>query len=363
MLQPTSILPAPSPTPEPTRKIVDVQVTTASPPASSHNAKRRSPAIDDNSPAPPPSKHPYRIAYPRPDIKVSTRSNANAAPGLSKQAVSKRKALNSIQNRMFIRDPKRWGKFKRKITDLDPSAEIPDDPSHVLSVKHFSCGSWFRMSVPYNTERLKTHVKSCTSSATRGGMGGMKTLHKYGVMVLDMKTPTGTHRCPPESSSPTPPVAPSLPCPGIAEKDDARIGKYIERVFLPSAGGKDVRMIARELFSGGFAKLSSERKDIVRQQQIKTHRWSIDYIRKCIHAIGARPCRGTAQLGLTTDERLPCDRCLGLLSLRMFRNSITREVPKDENRVYVPHIYQPAEFGRMYSSGFSDLINGVCPMY
>jgi hypothetical protein len=59
---------------------------------------------------------------------------------------------------------------------------------------------------------------------------------------------------------------------------------------------------------------------------------------------------------------MPCNQCLALLSLRTFRNAISRDPPKNENRVYVPHTFQPAEVGKLYGMGFNNLIDGVRPM-
>jgi len=269
-----------------------MQSQQAPPAASAHASKRPPPAIDDVLPTPLPTKRPCRIAYPRPDAKAPTKSNADVTVGISKQAVLKRKALEKLQNSTFIRDPKRWKNFDDKIVGIDPGAEVPDDPQLILWVKHSLCGSWKRMSMPYNTERFKKHVETCSSKFSTTA-GGMKMLHKYGIMVQDMKTPTGTHCYASKSSFPKP-LSWSLPCPGITEKDDACIGKYIERTFIQSAGGRDICKISQELFSDDFTELSSERRDIAQQKQIQTHRWSINHIWKCIHAIGEKPCQGIA---------------------------------------------------------------------
>ncbi|KAI0282652.1 hypothetical protein BC826DRAFT_921590 [Russula brevipes] len=81
-------------------------------------------------------------------------------------------------------------------------------------------------------------------------------------------------------------------------------------------------------------------------------------MRENIHAIGTSPCSGNA-LRARDGTLGPCNQCLALLSQRAFRNAISREIPKDENRVYVPHTFQPAEVGKIYKFGLNNLIDGT----
>ena len=240
--------------------------------------------------------------------------------------------------------------FKSKLSKLDPHFEVSEtDPTLARSAKHSRCGAWILMAAPYDTERFKAHVKCCSYSTAAGGMA---TLDKF---VLKSK---GAR---PSESSPSPPHV-ALPCPGLTEKDDPRIAQYIKRTPVNSAGGKDIQEIAMDLYSDEFKNLTSSKKDIVRQKQIQTHSWSVDRMRKSVHAIGKSPCNGNSQRA--KDGTLePCIQCLALLSLRAFRNAVSREPPKDENRVYVPHTFQPAEVGKLYGMGFNSLIDGVRYMH
>jgi hypothetical protein len=282
---------------------------------------------------------------------MQKRTKLSIPAGMSKQAVSKRRALEQIRDGSFIRDPNRWETFKLKIMQIDVHAEIPDDPSCVLSVKHSRCGSWLCMAAPYDTDRFKTHAKSCTLSTAAGKM---KTLENFGVFSLPTKgqiSPSSTQLLP----SPT---SVAFPCLGLTEKDDPRILQYLTRTSVASAGGKNVHDVARELFSADFKDLSPEDKNIVRQKQMLTHSWSVDRTTKSVHAIRDNPCEGVARQG--NDGTLqPCVPCFSLLTLRVFRNAISREVPENENRVYIPHIYQSAEVGKLYGLGLIDLIDGV----
>jgi hypothetical protein len=279
---------------------------------------------------------------------------------VSKQAASKRKALEQIRDGTFVRNPKRWETFKDKLKELDPLFEVSEsDPTLVRSAKHSRCGSWILMAAPYDIERFKTHIKKCSYSTAAGGM---RTLDSFGILVRPLNAGLSESSM---SASPTPPPPCDsfppcilLPCPGLTKKDDERIAQYVQRSSVNCAGGKNIHAIALELFSDEYKKLSARKKDIVRQKQAQTHSWSVDRMRKSVRAIGERPCEGNAQK--TRDGILhPCNQCKALLSLHAFSNAISREPPKDANRVYIPHTFQPAEVGKFYGMGLNNLIDGV----
>ena len=54
-----------------------------------------------------------------------------------------------------------------------------------------------------------------------------------------------------------------------------------------------------------------------------------------------------------------CRVCKGLLMVPAFKKAIMRKPAPNKNRAYIPHVYQPVEIGKMYSLGFSELIDGV----
>ena len=300
-------------------------------------------------------KRPRSLAYPGPDSEMHAKRTKISMPvGTSKQAVSKRKILEQIRDGTFVRNPKRWEVFKSKLAQLDPYFEVSEtDPTLSRSAKHSRCGSWVLMAAPYNIERFKAHVKTCSYSTEAGGM---KTLDSYGLTVRPIKALSSPQSIPSTPSSSAGRVA--LPCLGLTEKDDPRIAQYVKRTSVNSAGGKDIHDIAMELFSVAFKNLSKEKKNLVRQKQMQTHIWSVDRMRRSVHAIGKDPCNGNARQA--KDGSLePCNACLALLSLRAFRNAISREPPKNEDRAYIPHTFQPAEVGKMYSMGFNSLIDGV----
>ena len=314
-------------------------------------------------PAPTGLKRPRTLAYPSVDDSKSLKHLKVSTPaGTSKQAASKRRILEQIRDGTFVRNPKRWETFKSKLRQLDPYFEVSEnDPTLARSAKHSRCGSWILMAAPYDIERFKTHIKSCSSSYSTAA-GGMKTLDNFVVFVCPKSAQLSSSSIPSNSESPPCPSRIALPCPGITEKDDSRIAQYVKRTSVNSAGGKDIHEIAKMLFQDQFKNLTSNKKDIVRQRQMQTHSWSVDRMRKSIHAIGNSPCSGNAWQAKDKTLR-PCAQCLALLSLHAFRNAIAREPPKDENRVYVPHKFQPAEIGKLYGMGFNSLIDGVRYMY
>ena len=306
-------------------------------------------------------KHPRTLAYPQaggPGTKK--RAQATTPVGTSKQALSKRKANESVHNGTFVLDPKRWDAYKKKLARLDPDFGVVEtDPSSVLSVQHSVCGGWFTMGAPYNKERFKEHVESCSYSTS---MGRIKTLENFGVIVFPANARHSASGPLSLSSTPPPVRASCLPCPGLTESNSVHIPQYLARTSVASAGGEDIHAVAASLFHDEFRNLSSDKKDLVRLKQKKTHTWSVDHLMKTVHAIGKVPCIGDAQVA--TDGSLePCKACKALLSSAAFKKAIARKPAPNENRAYIPHVYQPPQIGKMYSLGFSDLINGVSSIH
>jgi hypothetical protein len=313
------------------------------------------------------AKRPRNLAYPQ----VPTAHPQGQKPrqkqigkpvqvGVTKQAVAKREANERVHNGTFLHNPKKWEEYKRKLAELDPNFEVSEDPRLVRQVKHSVCGGWFTMAAPYEKERFKKHIGSCSYSS---GGGSMKSLESFGVMVLSARSLSSSSSPSPPSSAPSPPDSTStttsaLPCPGLTEKDGASISQYFSRTSVVSAGGEDLHSVARSLFSDEFKNLSPENKELVRLKQKQTHTWSIDHLMKTIHAIGKSPCEGNADIA-SDGSVTACRECRALLTSRAFKKAISRKPAPDKNRSYIPHIYQLLVIGKFYSLGFNDLINGV----
>jgi hypothetical protein len=234
------------------------------------------------------TKRPRNLAYPL--AHTRTQTQVGNSVGSSKQAVSKRKANENVLNGTFVHNPKRWDEYKRKLAELDPKFEVSEDPRLACQVKHSVCGGWFVMAAPYEKERFKKHIASCSYST---GGSRMRSLENFGIVAVSASSSSSSA----PSSAPSPaPSTSLLPCPGLTDKDCASIGQYFSRTCVASAGGEDLHLVARSLFSDEFKNLSSENKELVQLKQRNTHTWSVDHLMKTIHAIGKAPCEGNADV-------------------------------------------------------------------
>jgi hypothetical protein len=268
-------------------------------------------------------KHPRNLAYPLADPQTQTQ--ASKPLGSSKQAVSKRKMNEQVLNGTFIHNLKQWNEYKQKLAELDPNFEVSEDPRLACQAKHSVCGGWFVMAAPYDKERFKNHVASCSYSSDGSRM---MSLENFGIVALSAST-----RSPSSASSLASSPAPNsnlLLCPGIADKDCASIGQYLSRTCVASAGGKDIHLVARSLFSDEFKNLSSEKKELVRLKQRNTHTWSIDHLMKTIHAIGRTPCESNAEVTGDGSVRA-CKACQALLMSQAFKKAVSRKPAPDKN--------------------------------
>jgi hypothetical protein len=306
------------------------------------------------------AKRPRNLAYP--SAQPQTPKQIRKPVGTSKQAIAKHRANEQVHNGTFTHNPKRWEAYKRKLAELDPNFEVSDDPRLVRQVKHSTCGGWFTMAAPYEKERFKNHIVSCSYS-TRGG--SMKSLESFGIFSSKSNTQSSPRSSLSSSSLSASPPASSpasrtsaLPCPGLTENESSHISQYFARTLVTSAGGENLQSVAESLFSDEFKDLSKKKKELVRLKQKQTHTWSVDHLMKTIHAIGKDHCKRNAEIA--SDGSVgPCKTCRDLLTSRAFRNAISRKPAPNENRTYVPHIYQPEEIGKMYKLGFNDLMDGV----
>ena len=81
-------------------------------------------------------------------------------------------------------------------------------------------------------------------------------------------------------------------------------------------------------------------------------------VTKKIHAIGKTPCEQNAKVASDGSVRA-CKACHALFTSHAFKKAISRKPAPNKNHAYIPHVYQPAVIGKMYSLGFNDLIDGV----
>jgi hypothetical protein len=142
------------------------------------------------------------------------------------------------------------------------------------------------MAAPYEKERFKKHVTSCSYST---GGGRMKSLENFGIVALSASTRSSSA----SSSRQHLLLLQVLVCfhaQALRIRTVHLSGQYFSRTCVASAGGEDLHLVARSLFSDEFKNLSSEKKELVRLKQKHTHTWSVDHLMKTIHAIGKAPC-------------------------------------------------------------------------
>jgi hypothetical protein len=304
------------------------------------------------------TKCPRNLAYPPPHHQVKAPKQVSKPISSSKQAAAKCKVNEHVLNGTFVHDLKRWDQYKRKLAELDPNYEVSEDPQLVRRVKHSICGAWFVMAAPYAKDHFKKHVSSCLYLT---GGRGMKSLESFGIMTQTLSASSQSSSASSLSSAQSSSPGPSLlPCPRLTEKDSPSLHQYFTWTAVASTGGEDLHSVARALFLVEFKNLSSDKKDLVWLKQKQTHTWSIDHLMKTIHAIGKAPCAGNAEVASDGSKSLrACKQCQALLTLHAFKKAISRKPAPNKNRTYIPHIYQPAVIGKMYSLGFNDLVEGV----
>ncbi|KAF8993134.1 hypothetical protein BDQ17DRAFT_1331884 [Cyathus striatus] len=80
----------------------------------------------------------------------------------------------------------------------------------------------------------------------------------------------------PQFSTPPPKV---WPFPGLTQREDPRIGVYLSRILVSSAGGENIGKIAQRMFSKAYNGLSNDEQQAVCNWQVQTHQWRLNHER------------------------------------------------------------------------------------
>lgn len=128
------------------------------------------------------------------------------------------------------------------------------------------------------------------------------------------------------------------PCSGLCEEKHL---KYIERVggFITFGGAPPVYKVAQELFplkftnetKFSYSKLSSDQSRRLNDELSARSKWRID--QECL-------CIRSSVCEIYTDQigRI-CVKCILLTKDQVFKNAISKPIPKPENRYYTPKLY------------------------
>ncbi|KAJ7053113.1 hypothetical protein C8F01DRAFT_1330777 [Mycena amicta] len=156
-------------------------------------------------------------------------------------------------------------------------------------------------------------------------------------------------------SSPPPPIPATImvPCPGITAAFEPKMSNYLERTRAGGGGAKDITIHAAELFPGrAYKSLKQSEKDLAYAAQTHDLQWRNDFSTgiKASFATGRRPCLTLVQVQADSiDAREPCKSCKLMHATPEFQKVIAIPMPDPANRKFVPHRYQDAQLGQLYS--------------
>jgi hypothetical protein len=219
-------------------------------------------------------------------------------------------------------------------------------------VRHSTCGRWYKTKEPYDTYHFRKHVNKQCSSLPHTASAGIPTVaqwqQKYNIDVHSPHTAGQPQH--------------HFPCPGITDKDDARITIYLGRTGALGGGARSVTVIAKERFHKLFSKLSKRRKQEVLDTQMHEHAWQNDHDHN--HIFAHNCLKQVVEPG--TERAHLCTNCISLLHNRRFQQALRRPRPKDKNFIHINKRWRPSGklvelFGRV--SGLREIIEesvGAC---
>ena len=145
---------------------------------------------------------------------------------------------------------------------------------------------------------------------------------------LNHKTPT------PSVSHTSPPSNVALPCPGLTPEHNERIWTYLVRSQAVGGGSWPHHIIAQELFRKTFKDLRPAQQRKVLRVEATEFRW-INY-REQQFILSASCLKASPS---QHEPAEPCSKCVALSRCRIFKNALNRDLPKQENLKFTPHIH------------------------
>ncbi|TCD62510.1 hypothetical protein EIP91_006784 [Steccherinum ochraceum] len=274
--------------------------------------------------------------------------------GISKSALWARNNRKAVKEGKFEIDELRFADWAEKILEMDENAEL--DRVNAKEVRHSFCGELRQMRESYDFTRFREHVESCKGpkhvrkkakkNAPPKGVPGiamfMLPQKEGGAKEGITKPPVGRFQ---------PQKPPEKPCPGLTVLDDERVGRYLERTLVFSAGGPKLEDVAKARFNKPLGELSGGEKKQVRFWQAQEHQWRNDFDEgRVVHVDCKKLSSGLAKSGRDPERPLPCSECLSLLRRNnRFRSALNQKIPERKNLKYTNKKYRHETLGLRYA--------------
>lgn len=240
----------------------------------------------------------------------------------------------------------RLASFQAIIRAIDPGASF--DPQDICKVCCGRCSGW-RTCKPYDIERFNVHRDSClTNKKIQGTTSSLKDLFAKQRLV--------------SAAVPTPRPLPrtDMPCMGLTADLVPEVQDYLRRTAVPGGGAPTRHALSLCLFNRKWVLLAPSEQARVRSAEAHEYLW---LNRHGIEAVFSARCHKTVTIASTSSRvNNTCAACHSVRDRKVFKNALTRPIPDDANRKYVPYSYREEELGELYLKyhGLADLVKKVC---
>lgn len=253
-----------------------------------------------------------------------------------------------------IVDDKRFQQFKDKILLLDPYAEfrVNNNPRYV---RHSKCSEVSKQKAAYNTAYFTNHIQTCSGPAKKRLHVGNTDRKCFNNLVTGNAACVSTGQVAQPCLDPIPP-APSyttLPCPGLTPMHDKRIVIYLTRSQAAGGGSKPRHKIAQEEFAKPLVDLNKTELGRVGHLEAVGFRW-LNFREQLF--VRAADCLKTSPS--RQEPAVPCSACISISKDPVFKNALSRKLPKDEHLKFTPHAHRAKLTSDQYTKmvGVYDLV-------
>ena len=242
--------------------------------------------------------------------------------GTSKSAQFEAKSRQAADEGRY--DSQKFDRFKLKILNLDPNAEFLIDGNPRI-VRHSNCAVTVHMKATNNTTAFTKHIEHCKGP----------TKKRVAIANTDRNCLTKFLNSAASSAATTSLPSITLQCPGLTPERDERIWTYLVRSQAAGGGSRPRHVIAKGLFRKTFGDLRPGQRKKVLRVEAAEFQW-INY-REQQMILSSKCLKESPSRREPAD---PCSECIALSKWRVFKNALHREMPKQQNLKFTPHVHR-----------------------
>ncbi|KAH6871759.1 hypothetical protein BKA70DRAFT_1484362 [Coprinopsis sp. MPI-PUGE-AT-0042] len=258
----------------------------------------------------------------------------------SRSAAKSKKLRESMKAGTHVLKSGSLAGWRAKIKEADPRVAFDNRKDRLWHARCSNCSKWIGAKEAGDSTRFRQHHSSCLEKSANGKAPGLKNVPT----ISSFFAPKSGGQ--PSRQRARKPAA-RAPCPGLTQKDDIRILRYLRLVSELGGGSRALHVIAKEKYGKKFSKLK-KLEDITTVIQIQLHeqKWKNDH--KNLRVLSTT-CEKEV-IESASGERHPCTSCANVYASHAFKVALNKKRCTDPTKLkYTPHRFRQGLLGKLYA--------------